>query len=151
MHQQTKLMSVMNSWLGFITANKISIATFLAIGTITTTMYFVIFGLLWNILQINYVFDVTVAYGLSTTFHFLANRRLTFKSADGDLAAQLKKYLVMIALNYLITLLIVSVVVEWVHFSPYIGILTSVCVTIFTTYLISHFWVFTSSLSYSRR
>ena len=137
--------------IDFILLNRTSMLLFVIVGTSTAAIYFLTFGLLWNMLAINYRIGVSVAYILSTTFHFFANRHFTFKGQNIKLAHQLPKYLAMVVINYVVTLLIVSFVVEFLQFTPYLGICAAVSVTLVMTYLLSYFWVFGSSLKYSRR
>lgn len=141
----------MKRLIDFIWMNRASLIIFLVVGGLTSVIYFLLFGLLWDVLGINYRLGVFIAYILSTAFHFFANRRFTFKKQNDHWLGQAKKYIGMVIFNYIETYLIVSFVVETLKLSPYLGIFASISATIATTYLISYFWVFKASLQYSRR
>jgi putative flippase GtrA len=89
-----------------------------------------------------YLSVVTLAFIFSTTFHFLANRSYTFNSHSRSIARQLFRYVVLIVINYLITILVVRYSVEILHFHPYLGVLMSTFLTVMVGYILSHFWVF---------
>jgi putative flippase GtrA len=114
---------------------------FLMTGFLTAVVYFSIFALMWNLLHLNYKVSLTAAYWGGLCFHFFMNRHVTFKSSC-NIGRQVIKYLIMSFVNYLIALLITVAVVSNFHFSPYIGIVLSVCVTVMSGYLMSRFWVF---------
>lgn len=130
----------------FISQNKRSIALFCLVGATTALLNFSVFGLLWHLLQINYRIAVTCSYALSALFHFTANRRFTFKSHGADLHAHICKYLVMILINYTITLCVMHIVVEIFTLSPYFGVACSIATTFGTGYLLAKYWVFRNRL-----
>lgn len=130
----------------FITNNKRSIALFCLVGATTALLNFSVFGILWNLLQINYRFAVTCSYILSALFHFTANRRFTFKSHGTDLHAHAFKYLIMILINYTITMCVMYIVVEILTLSPYFGVACSITATFGTGYLLAKYWVFRNRL-----
>ncbi|MGI0026094.1 MAG: GtrA family protein [Nitrososphaera sp.] len=127
---------------GFIVSNKHTSPSFLIVGCLTALLYFVLFTLLWRMLHLRYEVAVTVSYTLAVSFHFIANRRITFKSHDQWMLHQLPRYAAMVILNYLITILIVELLVKFLMLSPYLGVLCAVGVTVISGYLISKHWVF---------
>jgi putative flippase GtrA len=126
----------------FILINKRSISFFLAVGGISAVINFASFAVLWNVLNINYQIAVSIAFILSVLFHFSANRAVTFRAHQHKLRHQLPKYVVMLAINYSITLLIVHVTVETFHLSPYLGLVIAVGTTMNLGYLMLRFWIF---------
>ena len=114
---------------------------FLMTGFLTAVVYFSIFAVMWNLLHINYKFSLTAAYWGGLCFHFLMNRHVTFRSSC-NIGGQVIRYLVMSFVNYVIALLITVAVVDNFHFSPYVGVILSVGVTVMSGYLMSRFWVF---------
>jgi len=114
---------------------------FLMTGFLTAVVYFSIFAVMWNLLHINYKFSLTAAYWGGLCFHFFMNRHVTFKSSC-NIGGQVIRYLVMSFINYVIALLITVAVVDNFHFSPYVGVVLSVGVTVMSGYLMSRFWVF---------
>jgi putative flippase GtrA len=114
---------------------------FLMTGFLTAGVYFSIFAIMWNLLHIDYKLSLTAAYWGGLCFHFFMNRHVTFKS-HCNIGRQVVKYLIMSFVNYAIALLITVAIVDNFHFSPYIGIVLSVGVTVMSGYLMSRFWVF---------
>lgn len=89
-----------------------------------------------------YIVVVSIAYIVSTIFHFLANRHFTFGAVKERHQQQIIRYMVMWTINYLITVLIVSFCVEQLKFSPYIGVCVAVAFTMFIGYFLARYWVF---------
>jgi len=115
-----------------------------AVGFSNTLLYVSMFQVLWRLLHLNYKFAVTGAYLVAVTFHFSMNRMVTFQNNKGRLHHQIPKYVIMILINYLLTLGVVEVTVVVMLFSPDVGMLFSIAVTLMTGYLISKYWVFYS-------
>jgi len=119
-----------------------SAATFLTVGAIAAVINFSTFSLLFQMAHLNYKVAVSIGYLCSVIFHFTANRRFTFKSQGSDFFRHLSKYIVMISINYLITLAVVHFVVENLSLSPYIGVIAGIGCTVGIGYLMAKFWVF---------
>lgn len=128
----------------FLNSHGRSLLSFLTVGAIAAVINFSTFSFLWGLLKINYPFAVSVAYVLSVVFHFFANRRFTFKSSGAHFMPQIRKYLVMVGVNYLITLAVMFIVVETLGFSPYLGTISAIAMTVGIGYLMARFWVFHS-------
>jgi len=118
------------------------IVRFCAVGFVTALIYFFVIGFLYDVMKWGYLFAVTLAFIFSTAFHFLANRSYTFNSHSRSIARQLFRYIVLIVINYLITILIVKYFVEILDLHPYLGVLMSTFLTVMVGYMLSNFWVF---------
>lgn len=129
----------------FISTNKKSFLFFLLVGALTAVLYFGSFTFFWKLLGISYQYALAIAYTLSVTFHFGANRNITFKNNEANFSHQVIKYILMTIGNFFITFIVVNFVVEILNFSPYIGITCAICTTVWTGYFISRFWVFRSA------
>jgi len=128
--------------LYFKTSKKlITFFKFGLVGALTAIIYFLIMLLLNNIFRVYYIIALSIAYLISTTFHYYANKNFTFKSINGGYF-QVIKYLVMWIINYLITLLIVSYCVEKLNLMPFLGVCFSVLVTVGIGFTLSKLWVF---------
>lgn len=125
-----------------IQKHKREVFWFLTTGVISAIAYFITFSLLWKIFNLNYQVAITIGYIVSVIVHFNINRYITFKSGSNPIAHQLIKYLMMLLMNYIVTLLIAHGVVEKAHFSPYFAIVCSIGATVGTSYLLSRYWVF---------
>jgi putative flippase GtrA len=126
----------------FLWENKFSISIFLAIGLTTFIFYFLLFSFLWEVLKINYRVAISIAYISAITFYFFANRRFTFKANHQSAGGQVKRFLILMGLNYLITLSLVHYTVEILHLPPYSGMLLAVITTTISNYFIGKLWVF---------
>lgn len=112
------------------------------VGATTAAIYFVVMWFSDSILGVKYIVAVSVAYVVSTLFHFLANRHFTFGAAQGHRYSQITRYATMWVINYLITIFVVGFCVEHLLLSPYLGVCVSVVFTMCTGYLLARFWVF---------
>jgi putative flippase GtrA len=133
----------------FITHNKKSILLFLTVGSLSAIVNLGSFTVLWKYMGVNYQVAVSVAYVLSVIFHFTANRNITFKSHRSHYLKQVPRYLTMILVNYLITLAVTHFVVEILHLTPYIGIIMAIGITVNTSYFMSRYWVFHTTVKNS--
>lgn len=115
---------------------------FALVGATTAAVYFGVFALLHDMIGAAYQIAVSCGYVAGVAFHFVANRNLTFKDADGHIPSQLVKYAVVAAVNYVITLVVVGIAVEGFGLSPYLGVLAAVATTTFTGYALFARWVF---------
>ena len=134
--------ALVKSTYQFVLSNKISIALFLLVGTLAAVVNFAAFSFLWQIIGCNYQVAVSIAYVLSVAVHFFANRRFTFRRHDLNPWQQMPKYLVMILINYIATMLTVHIVVEELHLSPYLGLVAAIGSTVWIGYVLLRFWVF---------
>ncbi len=132
----------MNLFFTAIKKNIRSISMFLVVGALSALINFSSFTVLWKVIGINYQVAVVVSYILSVIFHFIANRRFSFKSHGADFSQHIVKYLLMISLNCGINFLIVRIVVEFAHLSPYIGLVLGIGVTMNMSYILLRYWVF---------
>jgi len=112
------------------------------VGAITAAIYFFVMWVASSILNFGYILAVSVAYFVSTSFHYLANRYFTFAAHGGRHSWQLARYLVLWTINYVITILVVSICVEHLGLSAYLGVCAAVVITVFVGYFLSRYWVF---------
>ena len=115
---------------------------FLLIGGITAAIYFGLLTVFLEILSFDYRVGVSIAYLAAVSFHFFANRRLTFRANHENPLQQVVRYLPMVALNYLLTVVIVTVSVEILGLTPYVGAAVAIVVTAGLGFIISKAWVF---------
>lgn len=112
------------------------------VGAVTAAIYFLLMWAADSILGLNYFAAVSVAYSVSTAFHFLANRHVTFGAIGVRHQHQIIRYMVMWIINYLTTIFIVSICVERFLLSPYVGVCVSVACMMFTGYFLARYWTF---------
>lgn len=112
------------------------------VGFGTAVIYFALMWFLDSILGLHYKIGVSIAYIVSTTFHFFANRHFTFSASEGNQGSQLMRYLMLWLVNYLLTMAVVSFCVEAIKLSPYLGVCLAVLLTTTTGFILSRNWVF---------
>lgn len=115
---------------------------YLVVGGLTALIYFGFIALGVEILELDYRIAVSVAYVFAVSFHFLANRKFTFRVVDNRVIRQSIRYLGVLMINYLITISIVSLLVGKHGVSTYLSAAVSIVVTVGIGYLASKFWVF---------
>lgn len=118
------------------------LALFLTVGSLSAVVNFFTFYIVWSLLGVSYLIASSVAYFLSVVTHFLGNRYYTFQTRHLKLAPQLKKYGLVLAINYCITLMVISTSVKAFHLSPYIGTILAIGSTVMIGFLLSQRWVF---------
>jgi putative flippase GtrA len=115
---------------------------FLLAGGITATIYFALLAVSLEILRFDYRVGVSIAYVTAISFHFFANRKLTFRAIHENPMRQVIRYFPMVALNSLLTVAIFTVSVEMLGLSPYLGAVMAIVVTTGLSFFISKAWVF---------
>jgi putative flippase GtrA len=123
-------------------SHVLTFARFGVVGAMTAAIFFFVMWFGDTILGLRYIVFVSLAYTLSTVFHFLANRLFTFVVARGALESQIARYLIVWLINYLITILVVGLCVEKFYLSPYIGVVVSVVFTLCVGYVLGRYWIF---------
>lgn len=123
-------------------SHVLAFAKFGMVGAVSAMTYFLVMWVINSILGLGYIAAVSIAYFISTIFHFLANRHFTFGAVKDCHKRQIVRYLVMWLLNYLIIIFVISICVERFLLSPYIGACYSIVFTTFTGYALARYWVF---------
>jgi putative flippase GtrA len=118
------------------------VVSFLGIGGVTMLLYFALICLVMDLLKLPYPLGVSIAYCLAISFHFLANRRVTFRAGNTDPLAQATRYLAVAAINYLLTLAVVATLVELLHLGVYTGAAFATILTTGFGFVASKYWVF---------
>lgn len=83
-----------------------------------------------------------MAYAGALSFQFFANRRVTFKAAEGDPRVQLFRFLIIAGANYLLTLTLVTIGVGLFGISMYAAVFASLLITTPLGFVLSKRWVF---------
>lgn len=116
--------------------------TYLVVGGLTAIVYFGFIALSVEIFELDYRVGVTVAYVLAVSFHFLANRKFTFRAVNNQILHQSIRYLGVLMINYLITLGVVYFCVDRFGISTYLSAALSIVITVSVGYFASKVWVF---------
>jgi putative flippase GtrA len=120
----------------------LSAVKFGLVGAITAAIYFSVMWFASSLLNFGYILAVSAAYFVSTSFHYLTNRYFTFSARGGRHSWQLARYMVLWAINYVITIIVVSISMEHLGLSAYLGVCAAVVITVFVGYFLSRYWVF---------
>jgi putative flippase GtrA len=85
----------------------------------------------------DYLYSVTLAYTLSMAFYFITNKKAVFKTKNSRKKTlyELGKFIVLLVINYFISILIVAIVHNYTK-EVYSGSLLAGAVTITLTYFV---------------
>jgi putative flippase GtrA len=98
---------------------------FLLVGGVSALVQFVVLALFLQSLGFEYRFSAAIAYVASVMFHFLANRYFTFRLRGAPRIDELRRYVTIVAVNFLVTMAITTSTVEFLDFTPYMEIICS--------------------------
>lgn len=116
------------------------------VGFISGVIYFACMWIVFNFFSKNYVVAVSISYIASVLFHYFANCHFTFGAKTTKMHSQIIRYLIMLIINYLISIAIISMAVKKLELSPYIGALLSILCLTLPGYITSKYWVFKKDL-----
>jgi putative flippase GtrA len=114
------------------------------VGIVTALVYFFVLWLASSVLELGYMFGVSLAYIFSTTVHYFGNFFYTFRSQSRSHSGHIKRYIVLWLVNYFISISIVVFCVEWLRWPSFLGVCVAVAITVMLGFLMSKFWVFSS-------
>jgi putative flippase GtrA len=116
-----------------------------------------VLGLCIQFLKFEYQLSAVLAYVASVVFHFLANRYLTFRLRGAPRIKEVGRYMTIVLVNFMITMTITTLTVEFVNLypqvktlltvgtvnlAPYLGTFLSIVTTIGVTFISSKYWIF---------
>lgn len=130
--------------LRYFLENRSQLAKFVLVGLVTWGIYNLSFYLFYGLSKFGYKVGVSFAYVITVACHFMLHRIFTFKAGEQHLVHNARKYIVMLALNYLLVLTFMWFVVEIVKVSPYIGSIASPGLTASASFIIMKYYVFGS-------
>ena len=115
---------------------------FLTVGGLTFIINVSFLYLLKEILKVNHNIALTIAFFIGTTFHFSANKFVTFKEKKiATISLQIPKYIAMTLINYLINLIVINIFVYF-HLAIYLGAICATMITMVLTYFIMNIMIF---------
>ena len=133
--------------LGYFKLNRYQIIKFIIIGIITFIINFLTFHYFYKRCSFNYKIATSFSFVITVISHFLLHRVFTFKVREEkqQLTHHLSKYILMLCLNYLITITVMWLTVEVVHGSAYLGIIASTLATASSSFLTMKYFVFSKT------
>lgn len=115
---------------------------FCAVGASSAVVYSGSVLLLLDVLRLDYRLAISLAYILGVSAHFVMSRRFTFAAHEQELGGQLGRYLVLLALNYGLTLGVAVASVDFLGLSHHAASALSLFIPMLFTYFVLKRWVF---------
>jgi putative flippase GtrA len=115
---------------------------FLLVGALTTVVYIGLFALLTEVVVVNHRVAITIAYPVAVGFHYLMNYHVTFRPRGVAVTGGVYRYLVLVLINFLISVAVLELVVQLAGLPPVVGAIASIGATVIASYLLSKHWVF---------
>lgn len=95
-----------------------------------------------QVLRLPYMAAAALAYVASVIFHFLANRYFTFRVSGKPDLGEAIRYLTIVGVNFMATMLVTMVAVEIFKTSTYVAAVLSILCTVQLTYFAGNRWIF---------
>ncbi len=115
---------------------------FLYVGGAAAGVYFAVVHALAVRAELPGTLSVSVGYTCSVAFHFLANRRYTFGYTGQWSAAQVLRYTVVAAVNYGLTMMVVTLLTRSTAIGLYLAVACAILTTTGFGFVASRRWVF---------
>jgi len=128
----------------YLITHYVQLIKFTTVGFTTFGINLLSFHIFYGLVQLDYKIAVSIAYVISVISHFLLHRSITYRATEQALAHNLWKYLLMLAVNYAITLTVMWFVVNVVKKSPYIGLVATTAITAIVSFFVMKYFVFES-------
>ncbi len=117
---------------------------FLCVGGAAAGVYFAVVHALAMWAGLPVTLSVSVGYTCSVAFHFFANRRYTFRCTGHWSAAQLLRYTAVAAVNYALTMVVVTLLTRSAAIGLYLAVACAIVTTTGFGFVASRRWVFRS-------
>ncbi len=121
--------------------HKKHFVAFLLTGVVTAMLYFSLFTFGEKILHASQTLSVCLAYSLAAFFHFFVNKKKVFRSKKSKNLRTFSKYIVLLIVNYGITLLVLHIGLLFM-LSMYLSLVVAAGITAVSGYIMNRFWVF---------
>ena len=118
---------------------------FLLVGVTAFIIYTLTLWLLKRVLGVNTPVSVTIAFGITITYHFLLSNFFTFNNSDADYKKRILGYIAVVACNYAINIVIVSTILNIVIDNVLVASATSTAITMFFNFFVLSRIVFSDS------
>jgi putative flippase GtrA len=128
--------------IDYVATHRIQLARFVFVGFLTFGINISCFHFFYGLLAFDYKVAVSIAYAVTVISHFLLHRFFTFAAADQALIHHTWRYLLMLGLNYVLSIAVVCATVEIAKIAPYFGVVASTAVTAVTSFFVMKYFVF---------
>jgi len=131
----------MKSWIERLRASRIWV--FLLVGSANTLIGYVIFGLAYKALGLNYNIALIIAYIFGIVIGYANHRRVTFKSTSKHGQA-FTRFVMTYLLIYAVNAGLLIGFSEWGGLDPLIGQAIAIVLVTLISFVIQRTWVFKS-------
>jgi putative flippase GtrA len=132
----------LNHYWEYLIRHRGQLLKFALVGGLTFCIYLLLFHLFYGVFAIGYKVATTVAYTVTVACHFGINRNFTFSANGQGISGHMSRYLIMLVLNYAITLGAMMMIVEVAGLSPYWGTIASTVITAGSSFFMMKHFVF---------
>lgn len=115
---------------------------YLVVGLSTTAFYFTLIYVFRELLGVDSLGAVSIAYISATVFNLLSNKFFTFSYQGKTDSALLIRYSTLAILNYFAQLFVIWLTFSQLHFNFYISTLISSATAMVLGFVLSKAWVF---------
>jgi len=122
--------------------HRVQLVKFIFVGLLTFGIYICCFHFFYRLARLDYKLAVSLAYVMTVASHFLLHRFFTFGAAEQAFVHHTWKYLLMLGLNYVVSLGVVWISVEVAKISPYFGVVASTGITAGISFFVMKYFVF---------
>jgi putative flippase GtrA len=123
--------------------NRKKLLKFCIVGMMTYLLNNLLFYLFNSILSIQYQASLSLAYFPTVICHFLIHKFITFEDKNAKkIPVNIIKYLIMLFINFIVSLFVVTTCVEIIGVSPYWGLLVSTIFTAIISFTTMNHFVF---------
>lgn len=126
----------------YVRSHLSQIIRFSIVGIVTFVLYYILIWCFYGRFEFDYRLAVSCSYVITVAVHFLVNRFFTYRKEGFTMIHDTFKYLIMLAVNYVITLGITMAGVEIFGFSPYFAVLFPIAMTAVSSFLMMKHFVF---------
>lgn len=115
---------------------------FVIVGVLTFVVNVIVFKFFYTFLEFSSDFAISVAYFLQLIAHYVLSKIFTFRAGGIKHIRCLPRYVLMVIVNYLLTVSNLSIVETFMHIDPVYSIFLSACTNAVSSFLIMNNFVF---------
>jgi putative flippase GtrA len=112
------------------------------VGSVAAILQLGAFSLFYNMLHVDHLVSATIAYVITIIAHFFLNRTFTFSVTQRISGTQIKRYAMLLALNYVVIMGCVWSSTDLFRLAPQMGIVFALLVTALISFLVMKHFVF---------
>lgn len=125
-----------------IISKNLRFLIFSTAGAATYLVYAIITRLFIELFGIDYRIALTIAYVIAAGFQYSVHRGLVFREQKTTIHFSLPKYLVLLAINYLIQLITVTALSVYFGIDVSLAQIAGIALALLINYNLSKHWVF---------